>query len=94
MKNEVHNFLIAGVKVTLTLKEEKDRVEVYIKAEKGMRGDHTAELEKCVIPILEKYDTDPRPFKFKHPVSGETALVFGDKDRHICFIKPPKLDGN
>jgi len=52
----------------------------------GVFGDE-AELEKWMLPIFEKYDTDKRPLVMDNPITGEVATVFGDASDSMVVVQ-------
>jgi len=52
----------------------------------GVFGDE-AELEKWMLPIFEKYDTDKRPLVMDNPTTGEVATVFGDASDSMVVVQ-------
>lgn len=88
MKTETHIITLPRGGVKLEITEEPTRIVVKIHCERyGIFGDED-ELQKWMLPILEKYDADKRPLVFHHPTTGQIATVYGDDKSGVAIIEP------
>lgn len=82
---ETHRLDTGPRQFAVTIWELPDRVIVDLVATKyGEYGD-TAEFAAWYLPLVERYDDDPRPLVTKHPLSGQTAVTF---DNGVIVMPP------
>lgn len=75
--------------VTFVIEELPDCVKVSLLcSQSGDFGD-TDELERMIMPLIEKYDTDYRPIVFTNTDSGEVATIVGDAHSCAYVIRKP-----
>jgi hypothetical protein len=85
--SETHIIKLPKRTGKLEVVEEPTRIVLKLRFDKyGVFGDE-AELEKWMLPIFEKYDTDKRPLVMDNPTTGEVATVFGDASDSIVIMK-------
>lgn len=95
MNKTIHEAKVSGKRIVMILEEKPDRIEVSWKLPDGLIDPKDMpEFQKVFEPLLQKYDTDPRPTHIVHPVSGEHAFIYGNTEDSIGIIVPGKYDGN
>lgn len=72
--------------ITLTVTELPDRITLNFSADRIGAFDDDAEITEWGRSILSKWDNDPRPFEFRHPLTGDIAIAFGDANQHTTVI--------
>lgn len=74
---------------SLTVNEKPDKVEMTPHCTPSLdRLDLEARkaLAEFLMPILEKYDSDPRPTVMFNPLYGQTMTIWGDADNSIGIV--------
>jgi len=85
--SETHIIKLPKRTGKLEVVEEPTRIVLKLRFDKyGVFGDE-AELEKWMLPIFEKYDTDKRPLVMDNPITGEVATVFGDASYSMAVVQ-------
>jgi hypothetical protein len=85
--SETHIIKLPKRTGKLEVVEEPTRIVLKLRFDKyGVFGDE-AELEKWMLPIFEKYDTDKRPLVMDNPTTGEVATVFGDASDSMVVVQ-------
>lgn len=85
--SETHIIKLPKRTGKLEVVEEPTRIVLKLRFDKyGVFGDE-AELEKWMLPIFEKYDTDKRPLVMDNPTTGEVATVFGDASYSMVVVQ-------
>lgn len=89
---ERHIIKLPKRTITVEITEEPSRVVVKLRTDKYQDLGDGVELQKWMLPILEKYDSDPRPLVFAYPLTGQTATVFGDANHSVVLVQPVKAN--
>jgi len=97
MKKFKYSKMIGPHRVEVEFIERKDMVEFSIKCHPFLKEGDIETMERYkefLLPLLEKYDSDPRPTRMIHPISGQVLTVIGNADDSIGIITPGNFKKN
>lgn len=83
-----HIFKFKKQTVEVKIKEHHDRIEIIFSAKPYGNFGYADQLQRLIMPLISKYDSDPRPIQMVHPITGEQATIFGDEKSHVAIINP------
>lgn len=75
---------------TATIVEKPDRVEFTTTCVPSLNWRDVKTIrgyQEFLMPLMEKYDTDPRPTVLFDALSGQTITTYGDGNNSFGFMK-------
>lgn len=86
---DIHILKLPDRTGRLEVLEEPSRIFIKLTFNKYGAFDDFENVDRWLFPILERYDSDPRPFIMENPTTGEVATIYGDSSNHLAIIRPP-----
>lgn len=87
-----HVLKLPNHSITLRITEEPKRILIQFTMDPPEKVAKITiqKMQEWALPILAKYDSDPRPNVMENTYTGEVSTTFGDANNAFTIITPPK----
>lgn len=84
---QIHTLLAGPSRFTVTVQETPQVVNFIWRLEgPPLSLEQVPLVEQWALPILARYDSDPRPCYVRNAFTGEQAMIFGDGRNAVGLV--------